>query len=124
MGLAVGIMIAPLAPGFQAIVLIVCAGAACLSIFSHPYRKLVREEVEKRNQRYRTSAAQVLPVFPLWLALMCLPLVQHRAWWLVALVAAVAGAYTWFVFPQLDGTAHIKPLPADRREGAVTSKKQ
>ena len=108
-GLAVGIMIAPLAPGFQAIVLIASVGIALLMTFSHPYRKQVRAEVEKRGERYRTSAAQVMPLFPLWLALMVLPLMSTRSWVLMVIIWVVASAYAWFVYPQIDGTAHIKP---------------
>lgn len=108
-GLAVGIMIAPLAPGFQAIVLIASVGIALLMTFSHPYRKQVRAEVEKRGERYRTSAAQVMPLFPLWLALMILPLMSTRSWVLMVIIWVVASAYAWFVYPQIDGTAHIKP---------------
>ncbi len=114
-GLAVGIMAAPLAPGFQVIVLVTTVGAALLLTFSHPYRKKVREEVEKRDERYRTSAAQVAPLFPLWIALMTIPLLSTRSWLLVAIAWVLAGAYTWLIYPHIDGTAHIKPIGTAKR---------
>ncbi|WP_293790710.1 hypothetical protein [uncultured Corynebacterium sp.] len=115
-GLAVGIMAAPLAPGFQVIVLVATVGAALLLTFSHPYRRQVREEVEKRGERYRTSASQVAPLFPLWIALMAIPLLNTRSWALMAIAWVIAGAYTWFVYPQIDGTAHIKPIGTAKKK--------
>lgn len=114
-GLAVGIMVAPLAPGFQVIVLILNVGAALLLTFSHPYRRQMRAEVEKRGERYRTSAAQVAPLFPLWIALMALPLLNTRSWVLMAIMWIIASAYTWFIYPHIDGTAHIKPIDKTKK---------
>lgn len=108
-GLAVGIMAGPIAPGIQVVVLVLCVGAALLLTFIHPYRRKVREEVEKRGERYRTSVAQVMPLFPLWIGLMTLPMLSTRSWLLVVIFWAIAGAYTWFVYHHIDGTAHIKP---------------
>ena len=122
-GLAVGIMAAPLTPGFQVIVLVVTVGAALLLTFSHPYRRQVRAEVEKRGERYRTSAAQVAPLFPLWIALMAIPLLNTRSWTLVIIAWIIAGAYTWFIYPHIDGTAHIKPID-EAKTATKNTKKQ
>ena len=113
LGIAVAAMAMPLGVGIKIIILIAAAGAGLLFTFNHPYRKEVRAAVEARGERYRTSVAQVMPLFPLWLALMVLPVIHFTSvaaqWGLCAAVLVVAASYAYIVFPQLDGTAHIKP---------------
>lgn len=109
MGLAVAAMAMPIPNGFKVVGLLICAAAALLVTFSHPYRRRVREAVEQRNEKYTTSWAQFLPLFPLWLALMVLPIVAG-SWVIAAIVFVVAAGYTWLIHPQIDGTAHIRPI--------------
>lgn len=109
LGIAVGIMGAPLANGVKMIVLILAVAIGLLATFSHPYRRLVRSAVESTGARYSTSAAQVMPLFPLWIALMSLPMVAGS--WPLALGALIiAATYTWFIHPHIDGTAHLKKM--------------
>lgn len=113
LGIAVATMAAPLAVGIKIVVLIIAAAAGLLLTFNHPYRREVRKEVESRGTPYKTSVAQVMPLFPLWLALMILPAIRLSSigaqWGLFAVALLAASIYTYFVFPQIDGTAHIKP---------------
>ncbi|WP_312097149.1 hypothetical protein [Corynebacterium dentalis] len=114
LGLAVAVMAMPIPNGFKVIGLVVCVAAGLMVTFSHPYRRRVRAAVEERNEKYTTTISQVLPLFPLWLALMVLPIITG-SWVLAAIVWVIAAAYAWFVHPQLDGTAHIRPLADDNR---------
>lgn len=112
LGLGVAAMAAPLANGFKVVILIVAVAGALLMTFNHPYRRQVREAVEARGERYSTSWNQVLPLFPLWLALMSLPIIKGN--WIFALVVwGIAAAYSWVVHPHLDGTRHIRPMDRD-----------
>lgn len=112
LGIAVAVAGAPLGPGIKVIVLVLAAGGGLLFTFNHPYRRDVRKEVESRGTRYRTSAVQVMPLFPLWIALMTLPIINVGsipAQWGLAVVALVSAAgYSYYFFPHIDGTAHLK----------------
>ena len=109
LGLAVAIMAMPIATGIKLIGLLLSVAIALLVTFNHPYRREVRKAVEVRNEKYTTSFTQVLPLFPLWLALMVLP-IMASSWVLAGIVFVIAAGYTWLVHPQLDGTAHIRPI--------------
>lgn len=106
LGLAVGIMGAPVANGFKVIILIASVTIALLTTFNHPYRRDVRKAVEDTGAKYSTNWAQVLPLFPLWLALMSLPMFPSD-WTLAAFAFVIATMYSWALHPQIDGTAHL-----------------
>ena len=107
LGLGVAAMVMPLATTWQVMVLIIAIGAGFLVTFSHPYRKKVRAAVESTGRKYKTSVAQIMPLFPLWLALMILPAFQIRSWIAALIVLALAGAYAWISFPSIDGTRYL-----------------
>ena len=107
LGLGVAAMVMPLATTWQVMVLIIAIGAGFLVTFSHPYRKKVRAAVESTGRKYKTSVAQIMPLFPLWLALMILPAFQIHSWIAALIVLALAGAYAWISFPSIDGTRYL-----------------
>lgn len=107
LGLGVAAMVMPLATTWQVMVLVVAIGAGFLVTFSHPYRKKVRAAVESTGRKYKTSVAQIMPLFPLWLALMILPAFQIHSWIAALIALALAGAYAWVSFPSIDGTRYL-----------------
>ncbi|WP_262369289.1 hypothetical protein [Corynebacterium urealyticum] len=107
LGLGVAAMVMPLATTWQVMVLAIAIGAGFLVTFSHPYRKKVRAAVESTGRKYKTSVAQIMPLFPLWLALMILPAFQIHSWIAALIVLALAGAYAWISFPSIDGTRYL-----------------
>ncbi|HEY4597912.1 hypothetical protein [Corynebacterium sp.] len=107
LGLGVAAMVMPLATTWQVMVLIIAIGVGFLVTFSHPYRKKVRAAVESTGRKYKTSVAQIMPLFPLWLALMILPAFQIHSWIAALIVLALAGAYAWLSFPSIDGTRYL-----------------
>lgn len=107
LGLGVAAMVMPLATTWQVMVLVIAIGAGFLVTFSHPYRKKVRAAVESTGRKYKTSVAQIMPLFPLWLALMILPAFQIHSWIAALIVLALAGAYAWVSFPSIDGTRYL-----------------
>lgn len=107
LGLGVAAMVMPLATTWQVMVLVIAIGAGFLVTFSHPYRKKVRAAVESTGRKYKTSVAQIMPLFPLWLALMILPAFQIHSWVAALIVLALAGAYAWASFPSIDGTRYL-----------------
>lgn len=119
LGLGVAAMVMPLATTWQVMVLIIAIGAGFLVTFSHPYRKKVRAAVESTGRKYKTSVAQIMPLFPLWLALMILPAFQIHSWIAALIVLALAGAYAWVSFPSIDGTRYLaEPGTGQIRDGA------
>lgn len=119
LGLGVAAMVMPLATTWQVMVLVIAIGAGFLVTFSHPYRKKVRAAVESTGRKYKTSVAQIMPLFPLWLALMILPAFQIHSWIAALIVLALAGAYAWASFPSIDGTRHLaEPGTGQVRDGA------
>ena len=119
LGLGVAAMVMPLATTWQVMVLVIAIGAGFLVTFSHPYRKKVRAAVESTGRKYKTSVAQIMPLFPLWLALMILPAFQIHSWVATLIVLALAGAYAWVSFPSIDGTRYLaEPGTGQIRDGA------
>lgn len=92
--------------------MVVFLGAGLAWLFSHPYRRDVRAAVEANGQRYTTRVKQIVPLFPVWLALMLLPPFQIDNWAIAVLVWIVAGAYIWQVTPRLDGTRELEEIAA------------
>ncbi|MGO1949948.1 MAG: hypothetical protein ACTH1D_09950 [Mycobacteriaceae bacterium] len=109
-GAGVGALATPLPVGFRVIMLVVFVGAGLLWIFSHPYRRDVRAAVEARGDRYTTRIKQVIPLFPIWLALMLVPAFQFDHWAIAVIAWAVAGVYTWQVVPRMDGTRELEEI--------------
>ena len=76
LGGAVGVMGFAIAPLLKVILLIVLAGAGLLFITIHPYRRNVSAAYMNRYGEYRTTVRRLIPLFPDWLALMILPVIQ------------------------------------------------
>jgi hypothetical protein len=111
-GAAVGVTAAPLPPLVQVIALVVLLGAGTLVIFSHPYRRKVAAAVEARGDVYSTRVKQIVPLFPLWLALMVLIGVRPANWVIAVIVWGVAAAFTWQMVPRIDGTKELEEIAA------------
>ncbi|HJC85421.1 MAG TPA: hypothetical protein H9751_07745 [Candidatus Corynebacterium faecigallinarum] len=112
MGVGVGALATPLPTGIRVALMVVFLGAGLAWLFSHPYRRDVRAAVEANGQRYTTRVKQIVPLFPVWLALMLLPPFQIDNWAIAVLVWIVAGAYIWQVTPRLDGTRELEEIVA------------
>lgn len=112
MGVGVGALATPLPPGIRVALMVVFLGAGLAWLFSHPYRRDIRAAVEANGQRYTTRVKQIVPLFPVWLALMLLPPFQIDNWAIAVLVWIVAGAYIWQVTSRLDGTRELEEIAA------------
>jgi hypothetical protein len=110
-GLGVGALATPLDRTVQAALLIGFLGAGLLWIFSHPYRRDVRKAVESRGHRYTTKFSQLIPLLPLWLALMLVPGFELGNWFAGLGIAVVGAAYSWLIIPFIDGTRNAEKLP-------------
>lgn len=110
-GLGVGALATPLDRTVQAALLVGFLGAGLLWIFSHPYRTDVRKAVESRGHRYTTRFSQLVPLLPLWLALMLVPGLELDNWFAGVGVAVVAAVYSWLIVPFIDGTKNAGKLP-------------
>ena len=111
LGLGVGALATPLDRTVQAALLVGFLGAGLLWLFSHPYRADVRKAVESRGHRYSVRFSQLVPLLPLWLALMLVPGLELDNWLTGAGVTVVAAAYSWLVVPVVDGTRNAAQLP-------------
>lgn len=110
-GLGVGALATPLDRTVQAALLIGFLGAGLLWIFSHPYRRDVRTAVESRGHRYATKFSQLIPLLPLWFALMLVPGFELDNWFAGLGIAVVGAAYSWLIIPFIDGTKNAEKLP-------------
>lgn len=110
MGAGVGALATPLPTGIRVILMLVLLAAGLLCLFSHPYRHDVRAAVEARGDRYTTRIKQVVPLFPIWLALMLVPGFEFDNWAIAVITWVVAGVYTWQVVPRIDGTRELEDL--------------
>lgn len=111
-GAGVGALATPLSTGFRVVLMLVSLAAGLLWLFSHPYRRDVRAAVEARGDRYTTRIKQVVPLFPIWLALMLVPAFEFGNWAIAVIAWAVAGVYAWQVVPRIDGTRELEDLAA------------
>lgn len=111
-GAGVGALATPLSTGFRVVLMLVFLAAGLLWLFSHPYRRDVRAAVEARGDRYTTRIKQVVPLFPIWLALMLVPAFEFGNWAIAVIAWAVAGVYAWQVVPRIDGTRELEDLAA------------
>ncbi|MDN6386094.1 MAG: hypothetical protein L0J86_00180, partial [Corynebacterium sp.] len=109
-GAGVGALATPLPTGVRVVLMLVFLAAGLLCLFSHPYSHHVRAAVEARGDRYTTRIKQVVPLFPIWLALMLVPGFQFNNWAIAVIAWAIAGVYTWQVVPRIDGTRELEDL--------------
>jgi hypothetical protein len=117
-GAGVGALATPLPTGVRVVLMLVFLAAGLLWLFSHPYRRDVRDAVEARGDRYTTRVKQVVPLFPVWLALMLVPAFEFDNWAVAVIVWAVAGVYAWQVVPRLDGTRELEDIAAAEARAA------
>ncbi|AGP31491.1 hypothetical protein A606_09250 [Corynebacterium terpenotabidum Y-11] len=110
-GLGVGFLATPLDRTLQAVALVLFLGVGLLWIFSHPYRRDVRAAVESRGHRYSTKVSQLVPLLPLWFALMLVPGLALDNWFAGLGIAVVAAGYSWLIIPYIDGTHATAKLP-------------
>lgn len=103
-GIGVAILTTALPRGVQVVAMAVCLGAGVLIIFSHPYRRQIREFLEERNLHYTPKFTQILPLFLVWLALMIAPAFAPAP--LGVTLAFGVGVFLWmfWVFPHIDGS--------------------
>lgn len=116
-GAGVGGLAAPLSTGMRIVLMMGFLAVGLLWLFSHPYRRDVRAAVEARGDRYTTRIKQVVPLFPVWLALMLVPAFEFNNWAIALVVWILAGAYVWAITPRLDGTRELADLAAAEARG-------
>lgn len=100
----VAILTTGLPRGIQVIAMVACVGAGIMLIFSHPYRRDIKDFLEKRNLYYKPKFGQLVPMFLVWLALMLAPILAPAAIWVTVLVFLAIFAWMLLVFPHIDGT--------------------
>lgn len=103
-GLGVAVLSTGLARGIQVGVMILAIAAGLLLMFSHPYRREIKEFLTKKNVAIRPQLGQVLPLFFVWLALMVVPIFAPLPVWGTALVWLAVFGWMFWVFPHVDGT--------------------
>lgn len=103
-GLGVAMLSTELSRGGQVIGMVLAIGAACLLIFSHPYRQEIRAYLEERNFSYRPKFGQIMPLFLVWLALMLVPAFAPFPLWGTVLTWLLTFAWMFWVFPHVDGS--------------------
>lgn len=104
LGVGVAVLSTELARGVQVAVMVVAIGAGLLLMFSHPYRREMKEFLERRNLAYRPRIAQVIPLFIVWLALMIVPVFAPLPLWGTLLVGLGIFGWMYWVFPHVDGS--------------------
>lgn len=106
--LLIGLGVAALSTGFprgiQVAVMVVAIAAGLLLMFGHPYRREMKEFLEKKNVVAKPRLTQVMPLFFVWLALMIVPVFAPMPIWGTALVWLAVSAWMFWVFPHIDGT--------------------
>lgn len=103
-GLGVAVLSTGLARGIQVGVMVLAIAAGLLLMFSHPYRREIKEFLTKKNVVIRPQLGQVLPLFFVWLALMVVPIFAPLPVWGTALVWLAVFGWMFWVFPHVDGT--------------------
>ncbi|WKD61894.1 hypothetical protein CCICO_09430 [Corynebacterium ciconiae DSM 44920] len=103
-GLGVAALSTSLPRGVQVATMVLCIGVGVALIFTHPYRQRIRSYLEERGMEYRTRAGMLMPLFPVWLALMLAPVTAPAALWATALLGLATFGWMWLVFPHVDGT--------------------
>lgn len=61
--IGVAVLSTSLGRGAQVGIMLACMAAACLLIFSHPYRREIRTFLDKRNLHYTPRVGQLVPLF-------------------------------------------------------------
>ncbi|MCZ9309312.1 hypothetical protein ACUY3K_03655 [Corynebacterium uberis] len=93
-----------LSHAIQLALMLIFIAAACLLIFSHPYRRDIRAFLDKRNLHYTPRLGQIIPLFLVWLTLMIIPAFAPLPLWGSILVFVGIFGWMWLVFPHVDGT--------------------
>lgn len=104
LGAGVAVLSTDLPRGIQVAVMVVSIAAGLLLMFSHPYRREMKEYTEKRNVEYRPRLGQVFPLFAVWLALMLVPIIAPLPVWGTLLVWVAVFGWMFWVFPHIDGS--------------------
>ncbi|WIM72989.1 hypothetical protein QP028_04545 [Corynebacterium suedekumii] len=106
--LLIGLGVAALSTGFprgiQVAVMVVAIAAGLLLLFGHPYRREMKEFLEKKNVVAKPRLTQVMPLFFVWLALMIVPVFAPMPIWGTALVWLAVFGWMYWVFPHVDGS--------------------
>lgn len=104
----IGLGVAALSTGFprgiQVAVMVVAIAAGLLLMFGHPYRREMKEFLEKKNVVAKPRLTQVMPLFFVWLALMIVPVFAPMPIWGTALVWLAVFGWMYWVFPHVDGS--------------------
>lgn len=104
LGTGAAVLTTALPRGVQVVLMVLFVGAGITLIFSHPYRAKIRSFLEERNLHYTPKFAQIVPMFIIWLALMIAPTFAPAPIWITLLFGAGVCAWTYWVFPHIDGT--------------------
>lgn len=104
--IAVGVAVLStgLARGIQVGVMVAAIAAGLLLMFSHPYRREIKDFLERHNAVHKPQIGQLLPLFLVWLALMIVPVFAPMPVWGTVLVGAAVFGWMYLVFPHIDGT--------------------
>ncbi|RNE48827.1 hypothetical protein [Corynebacterium alimapuense] len=103
-GLGVAALSTELPRGVQVAVMVIAIGAGILLLFGHPYRKQIKDYLERRNLRNKPKFARVMPLFTVWLALMVMPAFAPLPIWGSLLVWLGIFGWMYWVFPHVDGS--------------------
>ncbi|MFC5939647.1 hypothetical protein ACFPVT_09665 [Corynebacterium choanae] len=94
----------------RALITMGLVAAGTLMVYGHPYRKAIRAYIEQHNNSYKPNPATLLPLFPLWLALMVAPAITPLAWGWMLVGWILIFWWLWTVFPHIDGTRALAYL--------------
>lgn len=106
-GVAVAVLTTDLTRGMQVTVMVLSLAVGVMLIFSHPYRKQIKQFLEDRNLYYKPKFGQIVPVFLVWLALMIAPAFAPAPAWFTLLAFLLVTGWMWLVFPHVDGTRSL-----------------
>ncbi|AGF71619.1 hypothetical protein [Corynebacterium halotolerans] len=104
LGAGVAVLSTDLSRGIQVGVMVAAIAAGLLLMFGHPYRREMKEYLDKRNLTQKPRLAQVIPLFLVWLALMIVPVFAPMPLWGTFLVWLAVFAWMYWVFPHVDGS--------------------
>lgn len=103
---SVAAMVSQAAAGAKVTIALVCVAATLALTLTHPYRQQMRAFAEEKNLDTRPSLSMMLPLMAWWLVLMLAPLAGWPAWGVAATFAGVF-AVAWVLFPHVDGSRRL-----------------